>query len=205
MFKNTELWASIVAFLLGGTSLAKLYESFQKWRLNRAKSKLLKKVKAGYEDTVSMYEDVFFPIINQTNVERVLFLRCHDSGNLTSPIQKWYATIILEAYEGHLNSIKRDYSEYELDLSYIKTLVNALNNERLGSTIAIEELPENSLQKQIFVGLGVKAAQVFIIKVKEGEVYYISLWATKASFDTSKEQLHIANKIALARKLTDQY
>lgn len=205
MWKNAELWTAIITFILSGISLPKIVEWVKSLNESWKRNKLLKKVKAGYEDTVSMYEDVFTPIRNQTNAERVLLLRCHDSGNLTSPLVQWFATVVLESYNENVPSVKADFREVNLDVAYIKMLVDALKDMRSGVKMIVNELPEGSLLKQIYEGHGIVAAQVFIINVKEGEVYYLSITSTKATFFSDKEQLLICNKVHLARELTKKY
>lgn len=127
--------------------------------------------------------DAMHMILDETNVQRFIVFKAHNSGGVIKPSCELFVSALYEDYTDPFDSVKAVYQHLPLDSSYVKMLVDVIQNKKVAFTTS--EMSEGLL-KQIYTEEGVVRSFVYFLGNDRKNIYFCSA-------ATSEE--HITNKI----------
>jgi len=161
----TEIIAAISAIIVALIGLIKVYaKSLSAKNKIDATTVLL--------DSQVIY-DCIDEIVMKTSVKRCLIFMTHNDKEVIKPSSKLYTSCLYERYEFPFASVKREYQNFPLDISYLKMLTSLMISERVDFIVS---RMATSLLKDIYVLEGVKYSKVIYLFDKDRKkIWYMSV------------------------------
>lgn len=159
----------IVAFLTGGTFIALI--NLFKWWVERRDKKKKRKI----TDVLSRIHEVYHTlnvILRETAANRVVILRAENGGDIPTVGKDLYSSIVYEAFDRELGSVKNRWQRQPLDEEYVRMLLEVAQKNHISiRTAKLKACP----LKDLYEANQVSAAEIYKVKAKEGAFYYLAL------------------------------
>ena len=119
--------------------------------------------------------DVLNLLIFQTKANEALILRSHNGGGIPVVGKALYSTIEYEAVAGGVRPVKNEWKKQKLDTHYISMLSELVNSKDLFIQIHTDNLPEDSILRDVYTTRGVQFSLLTEIYDDENGYYYLSI------------------------------
>lgn len=183
MLQVTDIVALITALGLG-TAIPKLID----WYIAYKKRKEALEYKKSEEDNAftaifDAIHEVYYTlltILRDTKAHRVVVLKTTNGGGRPTLTGRLYSSVIYEAFENPLTSVKENWQKQELDPAYMELLFNM---NKTGRISVITETMQKGILRDLYLAEGIKKSWIYKIYERENEYIYISLNFTEVELE----------------------
>jgi len=165
------LFELIIASGVLGAIFGILRRGWLWFRNSRAKAQIHKVLIRKY----TLY-DILQSTLNYVGGQRGLLLRLENNGNVPEVTGVLYSTIIEEAYNPPLKSVKQVWQKRLVDIEYIKMILLMGKGE---SCVLTEEMPDECMLKDLYLANGINCAEIKYVATTNKYMYYISFSFTE--------------------------
>lgn len=158
----------IVAFLSGSSFIA-LINLFKWWITWKDKNR-----RGSIPNVLGRIHEVYHTlnvILKESGAHRVLISRSENGGAVPTVGKDIYTTVVYEVFDRELGSIKQFWQKQPLDEQYIQMLSQLVEE---GHVTVITEKMAPSYKKDMYENDGVVRGEIYKIKTKPGQLYYLS-------------------------------
>lgn len=159
--------AVILAFLTGGTSVALI--NLYKWWVERRDKLAEGKVPSVLKDLHEVYH-VINIVLRETEAHRVVINRVENGGAIPMVGKDLYESVIFEAYDGEMKSVKKGWQRQVLDEVHVRMLLKISEKQNVTfrtSKMAACNVKDNHEANNVVV------SDAYAIKSVEGAFYYL--------------------------------
>lgn len=194
--KIFEDWTiAIIAIIV---SFFKAFDFFiKRYRINKSKTRLLSFI----NDSKSC-DFLAKKIIEEDYADRVYIFKGHNSGGNPRLGTPYFVTPSFYYYKKkEFNNRGERYKNLEVDNYYKDLILNLLNSEDGSIEIIKDNLPENSILKNIYDLENIKYSVIFKLAITDKEFFYMSIsWNSLPEKHKLLEAKLIANQITTIYK-----
>lgn len=191
-----ELWANILQF---GAAILLAQPIWEIVKIGY-KRYLLRKDRqystASVLNSVRDIYDVLNLLLFQTKATEALILRSHNGGGIPVVGKALYSTIEYEVISGNVAPVKNTWIKQRLDKHYIEMLSSLVNSKELFIQVYTENLPEDSILKNVYESRGIVFTLLTELFDDEHGYYYLSIPFS----DHKKIDAHTKNIIRLVKQ-----
>jgi len=195
---SDEMLTAVAAFVtaLGvGPILLKLLEHVIKKR----KDKNLEK--KSFSSVLKATHEIYFIlmlILRKCAAHRVLLLVSTNGGGRPKIGGELYSSVVFEAFENPMRSIREDWQKQKLDPAYVDMLYEM--NKEGALLVVADKLPENSILRNLFKEQGIVQSYVVKVSEKETKYFYASVnFTRRVDIDEATKELFRSQFTKLSR------
>lgn len=181
--QTIDLVALVTALGLG-TAIPKLIDWYIAYKNKKASLAHKKKEE---DDAFTLIFDAIhnvyytlLTILRDTKAHRVVILKTTNGGGRPTLTGKLYSSVIYEAFENPLTSVKENWQKQELDPAYMELLFNM---NKTGRIAVVTETMQKGILRDLYLAEGIKKSWVYKIYERENEYIYISLNFTEVELE----------------------
>jgi len=151
-----------------------------------------------------IYTDGLKPILTNSNAERVMISKIHDSGGPIVPGADVFLSMVYEDYEKTKTPVMDLFQKWRPDKYYIEMLLAVCKN---GSAIVdISKLPNDSKQRGAETSIGVRLCEVYFIAQTKSVLYIATIGTSSEAMESNPlSRLYIDASIAKLRDIFKRY
>lgn len=187
--------AAFVTALGVGPILLKLLEHVIKKR----KDKNLEK--KSFSSVLKATHEIYFIlmlILRKCAAHRVLLLVSTNGGGRPKIGGELYSSVVFEAFENPMRSIREDWQKQKLDPAYVDMLYEM--NKEGALLVVADKLPENSILRNLFKEQGIVQSYVVKVSEKETKYFYASVnFTRRVDIDEATKELFRSQFTKLSR------
>lgn len=122
--------------------------------------------------------DIMQQVLSQVDGDRMLLIKVHNGGATPKVTSILKSTIVQEVFHQPLGSIKMDWQDREVDIAYIKMLIE-LDQSKEHQIILRTATMDDSMLKTTYEGHGVAMSCLHFIAREKKAMYFVSVNCTK--------------------------
>lgn len=188
--------------LIGGAAMA----SFIREAFHFA-NRLRKERKKIPSNSIMKVTDIYASMklaLDNTTANRFTVERVEDSGGPLMPGADVFVSIINEDYQKPLKSIQDEFHRWRADKNYVEVLRSVCEN---GSAVVdVDQLPDDSLLKNIYRMQGIKYTEVYFIAQTKVKLFIATISTTDPTrFASDQDRTYIALAINELRNIFAEY
>ena len=135
-------------------------------RNSRAKAEIHKVLIRKY----TLY-DILQSTLSYIGGQRGMLLRLENNGHVPEVTSVLYSTIIEEAYNPPLKSVKHAWQKRLVDIEYIKMILLMGKGD---SCVITKEMPDDSILKDLYLANNITCAEIKYVTTTNKYMYYVS-------------------------------